>query len=244
MNQMSRTLACFGLGAGLMYFLDPVSGPRRRAIARDKLNRLAHEARDAADVAARDAANRARGAWAEARSAVAAEAPDDRTLTARVRSHLGRCVSHPRAVAVTADHGRVTLSGPILAGEVEGLFACVAGVPGVRAVDDRLEVHREAGNHPSLQGGVPRTGARSDLFQERWSPTLRVLAGAAGLGLVGNCLSQRDLVSALRGAVGFGLFLRAATNTSATEAVRQTIPASPVEGGTGPLAVAAAGPVL
>jgi hypothetical protein len=244
MDQTLRTLACVGLGAGLMYLLDPVRGRRRRAIARDQFIRLAHEARDAADVAARDAANRARGAWAEARSAVAEEAPDDRTLTARVRSRLGRCVSHPRAVAVTADHGRVTLSGPILAREVEGLLACVAGVPSVRAVDDRLEVHQEAGNHPSLQGGVPRTGARGELFQENWSPTLRVLAGTAGLGLMGNCLAQRDLVSCLLGTVGFGLFLRAATNTSAAEAVRRTIPAPPAEGGTGLLAVAAAGPVL
>lgn len=241
MDQTLKVFAGIGLGVGLMYFLDPGRGRRRRALTRDRVNRLAHEARHAADVAARDATNRARGAWAGVR--VAEQPPDDRTLTARVRSHLGRCVSHPRAVEVTADRGKIILSGPILAYEVDDLIACVSGVVGVREVENRLDVHEEAGNHPSLQGGVPRTGARSEPFQANWSPTLRLLAGTAGIGLVGNCLVQRGLGSTFLGVVGFGFLLRAATNTSFAELVAQAVPV-PLTEGPAPLAVAAAGPVL
>lgn len=244
MDQALRVLAGVGLGAGLMYFLDPVRGRGRRALMRDQFVRLSHEVRDAADVVTRDAANRARGLWADARSAVVGTTPDDRTLAERVRSHLGCCVSHPRAIAVTAADGTITLTGPILAHEVSGLLACVSGVPGVRDVVNGLEVHREAGNHPALQGGMPQTGARGELFQENWSPTLRALAGAVGIALMGNCLAQRDLVSCLFGTVGFGLFLRAATNISVGGFVEQAIPDLSADGGSGPLAVVAAGPVL
>src|SRR5947209_14245955 len=61
MNDAFCFAAGMGLGAGLMYVFDPQMGRRRRALARDKAVRLAHEARDAADVVRRDLSNRARG---------------------------------------------------------------------------------------------------------------------------------------------------------------------------------------
>jgi hypothetical protein len=54
-------LAGAGVGAGLMYFFDPQGGRRRRALARDKMVHLAHQAEDAAGVVARDMKNRAQG---------------------------------------------------------------------------------------------------------------------------------------------------------------------------------------
>ena len=244
MDQLFRQLGGIGLGATLMYFLDPQGGRRRRALVRDQLTSLSHEMSEFSDVVRRDAANRAQGLWAEARSAVTGKTPDDRTLAERVRSYFGRCVSHPRALRVAVDDGRVTLTGPVLADEVDGLVSCVRNVPGVTDVVNRLDVHREAGDLPALQGGTARTGARSELFQDNWSPTLRLLAGAVGVGLMGNCLAQRGLTACLLGTVGLGLFLRATTNTSVGEAVGQMIPAPPAEGGPAPLAVIAAWPVL
>src|SRR4051794_37765103 len=61
MNDTLKLLAGVGLGAGLMYAFDPQLGRRRRAQARDKAVRLAHEARDAAGTVARDMKNRAKG---------------------------------------------------------------------------------------------------------------------------------------------------------------------------------------
>jgi hypothetical protein len=61
MDRACAFLAGAGLGAGLMYILDPQAGRRSRALARDKAVRLAHEARDAASVVGKDMKNRARG---------------------------------------------------------------------------------------------------------------------------------------------------------------------------------------
>lgn len=69
----NSTLAFLGglaLGAGLMYYLDPDRGPRRRALARDKAVRLTHETQEAVSAKARDIRNRAKGVLAETRSAL------------------------------------------------------------------------------------------------------------------------------------------------------------------------------
>ena len=52
MEQTLRLLGGIGLGAGLMYFLDPQQGRRRRALVRDQFTHLSREACDAADVTA------------------------------------------------------------------------------------------------------------------------------------------------------------------------------------------------
>jgi hypothetical protein len=61
MDRCFAALAGAGIGAGLMYLLDPQMGRRRRALARDKASRLAHEAQEAANVVSRDMTNRAQG---------------------------------------------------------------------------------------------------------------------------------------------------------------------------------------
>jgi len=240
MERTTQLLAGAGLGAALMYFLDPRQGRRRRAVMRDRLVHLAREARQAADIAARDAANRASGLVAAARETISGQTPDDRTLVERIRSRLGRCVSHPRAIDVSVANGAVTLSGPILASEVDDLLACVEGKPGVSQVNNQLEVHDRAGNHPSLQGGV----APDRFLHTNWSPALRALGGAVGVGLMVNCLAQRKLVSALLGTVGFGLFLRAATNTGPADWIHEAMPADSTGGNSELWTAAAAGPVL
>ena len=70
----------------------------------------------------------------------------------RVLSKPGRVVSHPRAIQVTTDQGRVTLSGLILADEVDELLSCVSSVRGVAIIENQLEVHERAGDVPGLQG--------------------------------------------------------------------------------------------
>ncbi len=61
MEHMTTFLTGAGLGAGLMYLFDPRMGRRRRALARDKMISMAHEAREAADVVAKDMRSRAQG---------------------------------------------------------------------------------------------------------------------------------------------------------------------------------------
>lgn len=152
------TLLTGGLaGAALMYFFDPNMGRRRRALLRDQMVKLRNTTSSHAEVFAEQAAGRARGAVADTGRHLAFEEVSDETLVARVRSEMGRYVSHPRAVEVTAEGGVVTLTGNILALEVQPFVAKVKTMPGVRHVDNRLQVHESAGNIPDLQGGTTRT---------------------------------------------------------------------------------------
>ena len=61
MNQALSLLTGVGIGAGLMYILDPQTGRRRRALVRDKMVGAAHKAQDVAETVGRDMRNRAQG---------------------------------------------------------------------------------------------------------------------------------------------------------------------------------------
>ncbi len=197
-----------GLGAGLMYLLDPERGRRRRALLRDQLTRTTHRAMHRVNVAARDIGHRTAGLAAEARHRLTTEHPSDRVVADRVRARIGRTVSHPHAVRVDVAGGRVTLSGPILAREVDDLLACVSSIRGVTGVENRLEVYEQPGRLSALQGGRVFLQGTS----AKWPPAARVLACAAGGGLMANCLARRTPGAALLGAAGFALFLRGLTN--------------------------------
>src|SRR5918992_2912051 len=159
-------VGAFGLGVALMYFLDPGRGARRRALVRDKIVHALRKTEDAAETTGRDLRNRAKGLAAEIRNRFEPEDVDDDVLVARVRAELGRAVSHPGSIAVTARDGRVTLSGPILAREADELLSDVRSVRGVRDVVDRLERHERADDVPGLQGGTARRGDEFELLQE------------------------------------------------------------------------------
>jgi uncharacterized membrane protein len=197
-----------GLGAGLMYLFDPERGRRRRALLRDRLTSTGHHAAHQVNVTARDIGHRAAGLIAETRHEFMTEHPSDRVVAERVRSRIGRAVSHPHAIQVDVSGGRVTLSGPILAREVDDLLACVSTVRGVAGVESRLDVHEQPGRLSALQGG--RVFLRGT--SAKWSPVVRVLACAAGGGLMANCLIRRTPGAALLGTAGFALFLRGLTN--------------------------------
>jgi len=187
-SSLGAFLAGAGLGALGMYFLDPDSARRRQALVRDQLVHAVHEARDAARVAQRDVANRVRGLVAETRSWVTPDDASDAVVAERIRAIFGQWVSHPRAIRVEVTDGVATLEGPVLAAEADGLRRAVRHVRGVRDLVDRLEVHEDAAGIPALQGGVPRTGPRSELLQARPSPAARLLMAAAGLAANGTAL--------------------------------------------------------
>lgn len=202
---MNRILTSAVTGALAMYFLDPQSGRRRRARARDKALRYGHRVRDAWDVTLRDTQHRARGVLAASRRVLRRESVPDETLAGRVRAVLGRYVSHPHAVEVSAREGVVTLAGPILQGEVHALLHAVKGVGGVQAVENRLQAHTDASHVSALQGGVPRRGERFELLQDNWSPAARL-----GVGTLGFLLLMRG--GLLGRAGGAALVVRALSN--------------------------------
>src|SRR5262249_58637899 len=102
MNRPCAFRSGVALGAAGMYLFDPVQGRRRRAVLRDKFLHAGRQLTEAADTAARDLSQRARGVLAETRSLFAGEPATDEVLVQRVRARMGRAVSHPRAISVTA----------------------------------------------------------------------------------------------------------------------------------------------
>jgi hypothetical protein len=67
-GRFAALLGGIGLGAAVMYVLDPEGGRRRRALARDKAVSLANKTTRVVEAKSRDLANRAKGVAAEARS--------------------------------------------------------------------------------------------------------------------------------------------------------------------------------
>ncbi len=163
-RQTQTLITGLGLGVGAMYFLDANRGRRRRALFRDKIYSLWNRSGDAIDTTARNVRDRFTGAAASLRSHLQREEHVlDDVLTERVRSKLGRVVSHPSSIMVNARDGHVILSGPILENEVKRVLSAVRAVRGVRGVDNRLDVHRDR-DIPALQGGKPR-GPEWELLQ-------------------------------------------------------------------------------
>src|SRR5688572_16016960 len=137
MNKRENLILGMILGAGLMYLLDPDRGRRRRALIRDQMVHGAHEIEDLGGgmaSKARHLRNRARGAVLDTKTRLSREEVEDSVLAARVRTHLGRLVSDPSTIEVSAEHGRVTLRGAAPNEEVRGLVDGVQDVPGVHDV--------------------------------------------------------------------------------------------------------------
>jgi uncharacterized membrane protein len=209
MNRNLLFLGGIGLGAGLMYIFDPDRGRRRRATARDAAHHIVNAFDDALGKTSRDMSNRAQGFVAELNSILRCEEADDDVVAERIRSKLGRAVSHPHAIHVSVNQGRVTLSGQILAREVDQLLNRVWSVRGVTGVENRLEAYEQPGGVSSLQGGIPHRGETPELTQSNWSPAIRFLVGIGGGALALYGARRKDIFSA---AVGLGLVTRSLTN--------------------------------
>src|SRR5262249_1174074 len=194
---------------------DPKEGRRRRAVCTDQFRKLWHDTRDAAGVIGRDLGHRAQGLAAGARHLVTPHHADDRVVAERGRAAPGPSGAHPRGGEVAARDARVTLHGPILADEVADLLAGVAGVRGVKGVENQLEAHQPADNHPALRGGRERLGPTFDVMQSRLSPATRFLLGAAAGGLAGWGLTQRAPSACVLGTVGLALAWPGATGAGA-----------------------------
>jgi len=147
-NAAAPLAALCGLAAGvaLMYFLDPDSGRRRRALVREKSGRYAREARERQAALLRHASNRAHGAMAAIRDRVhTEEIVDDAILLERVRAALGHVVGDPLAVDIRVRCGTVILKGPAREDQVEELVTCARNVRGVLDVENRLALSGEQG---------------------------------------------------------------------------------------------------
>jgi uncharacterized membrane protein len=211
MNRGKIAISAFAAGAAFMYFSDPNRGKRRRVLVRDKAAKSWHKVTALAEKAQRDLFNRAEGAFSELTAALEDRHAEDNVLIERVRSQVGRAVSHPHAIEVGTEDGKVVLKGLVLRDEVDHLLNAVRSVPGIEDVVNRLETHEDAGKLSSLQGGVPRE-SRSELTKQNWTPALRMAAGTLGGVLIWHGARSRDPVKAASNLAGAALLTRAVFN--------------------------------
>jgi hypothetical protein len=212
-TRWTSAIVAAGAGALVMYLFDREQGPRRIALARDRIGRLARSSRATADAGLRDLANRAKGMVAKARGALRNERPSEEMLVARVRARLGRLVSNPQAIQVSASGGRVTLRGQLPESEEDPLLSGVERVRGVDLVESRLELHETADDTLGLQGSGSPPRPRMEFMQRHWAPGPRLAALAFGGALTGYGAVRRGPPGMLLGAVGALLVARAASNT-------------------------------
>jgi uncharacterized membrane protein len=206
---LKTALQGFAAGAAAMYFLDPSRGKRRRTGLRDQAGRTLRELTRQMDKAGRDLSNRSRGMLAAVKSA--ALQPDRTVVAERVKSRIGRVVSHPHAISVTSDDGLVKLKGLVLEHELNRLLQTVKSVPGVRQIRNELEVHNTPEHISSLQGGTPRE-SRWEFARQNWTPSLRVGAGTLGGGLILYGIRTGGLRGIAGGLAGAALLTRAVAN--------------------------------
>jgi uncharacterized membrane protein len=210
MGKLSSLLFGTALGAGLMYFLDPVQGNRRKAMIRDQATQFRHNADDSLDTAVRDLRLRVRGILAEGMAMVSEEGVSDQVLEARIRSRLGFLTRHPGAIEISVRDKVAYLNGDVLANEAEGLAAGIQKTRGLNRVENMLRVHETADNIPQLQGKGWMPGDTP--ASKMWSPSSRLLAGiGAGYMLIYG-MARGGFIGSLAQAVGVVLGARAVTN--------------------------------
>jgi len=123
-----------GVGAGLMYLLDPHSGRRRRNVMLDKMGSLGNRGVDRLYRLGRDRVHRLRGMIAETSARMHPEEASDEVLEARVRSKIGRVLSHPSSLKVMANGGVITLRGAVPRAEIRPLLQIVMKVRGTQKI--------------------------------------------------------------------------------------------------------------
>jgi uncharacterized membrane protein len=200
-----KLVAGLVVGAGAMYLLDPDRGARRRSLLRDRGVHAGHTIGRQVSTAARDTRNRTAGVVARLEDRFRQDEATDEVIEERARAALGRAISNPGAVTVTASQGIVTLTGQVLAEEVSGLLLRMARVRGVNEVRNELEIHPDADDVPCLQGAGQ---SRRDVAGS-WPPVTRLLVGTAGVLLTAQGVRHGGASGAALGAAGVGLLARA-----------------------------------
>lgn len=211
--RLKTLLTSIGLGAGLMYFLDPQYGNHRRALVRDRANRWVNSMDNFLDGATEDMRNRTRGVLAEMSARLSDQGAPDWILEERVRSNLGRLASHSHGVEVQADGGRIILRGPVLRENLDSLLKAISRTRGVHGVENQLQVFDDSSDMPSIQRfSSARKGAVPEWQQGYWSPAMRLLSGVGGSLMTLYGMRRRGLAKHLLSTAGLALATRSVTN--------------------------------
>ncbi|HYX52265.1 MAG TPA: SRPBCC family protein [Candidatus Limnocylindrales bacterium] len=192
-------------GAAAFYFLDREKGHQRRATAALATNRLAQAIADGAALGVRDAQQRLTGMAKHAWFSFRREHLDDRVLVERIRSRMGRILSHPHKIHVASDRGTVTLWGQAPREQARELIEAVNSMQGVREIFDHLEDWEPEAGHAA----APRAfhDARLSTLLN-WNPTQRLFAGLAGGALSVYGFRRNDALGNALSGLGTGIVVQ------------------------------------
>jgi len=210
MSRARAMLISAGIGAGLMYFFDPQRGDERRAKLRDQAKRAQRRTHTALD-AAHDVTDRSRSVGASIRARLRAGGSTDDTLKERVRAAIRAVASRPGSIDVAVRDRCVSLSGPVLAGEIPLIIDRVYDLRGVHDIENRLQPQAAADYDADIAADRPRArGADDD--RRQWSPALRLAAGVGGSAAALYGLARGGLLARALAFTGAAVAARAATN--------------------------------
>lgn len=210
--KLKTLLTSIGLGAGLMYFLDPQHGEQRRTMVRERANQFVNNFDESIDMAVQNARSRVRGVLSEMTARFSDEGAPDWILEERVRSNLGRMARHYRGIEVRADHGQIYLSGPVLREEEDAIVKTAIRMRGVHGVENQLQVVETPQDISAMQSEASRRPARPDWQQNNWSPTTRLLSSVGGSLLTLYGLTRRGVAKPVLSTAGLVLTARGMTN--------------------------------
>ena len=210
--KLKTLVTTLGLGAGLMYFLDPQHGTRRRTMVIDKANRFVNNIDESIDIAVEDARNRARGVLSEMTARLSDQGSPDWILEERVRSNLGRLARHTRALDIRADGGRIYLSGPVLREDEDSVVKAALRTRGVHGVENQLKVFDDPQDIPALQTSSSARSTLIEQTQRNWSPATRLLSSVGGSLLTLYGLTRRGVAKPVISTAGLVLTARGVTN--------------------------------
>jgi len=176
-----------GLGALGMYYFDPNRGHSRRAYLRDQVFHYLRIARRDVQIASIDLAHRTQGVVAEAKSRLIHLEVPDHVLVERIRSKLGRIITHPKKIDLHADQGHVTVRGEVHLSDIESIISQIHSVQGVMSIVNELKTLVEEGQPVEVPGqrqsGISRGDRVFPLRSVRTPGAQLLLTSLAGSAL-------------------------------------------------------------
>lgn len=192
-------------GAVAAYFSDSKIGEIRRTAfakgAKRILTKAAHEGKKSLE----DSRNHLVGLLSQYTPKFQAEQASDRVLEERIRSRIGRVVSHPHKIHVVCQGGVATLWGIVPQEEISELVRVAEATPGVSEVLDHLEIG-PAEEFATGQNN-PLREARNEI-RLNWSRSKRLLVGTTGAALALTGIRRKDWLGRALAVVGAGLVAR------------------------------------